>query len=132
MRYDGYLNDFSAKHPDLAFWGIASRHGENVDTVLKAVAERGLSFPILLDPGGKVAAEYMTQQTPRAFLFDAQRGLVYRGAIDNYRYPDDPERLDYLEPAINQFLSGQPVTRPETASFGCAIQSVYYNLPTAL
>jgi hypothetical protein len=54
VRYDGYLNDFLAKHPDLAFWGIASRHGENVDTVLKAVAERGLSFPILLDPGGKV------------------------------------------------------------------------------
>jgi hypothetical protein len=56
---------------------------------------------------------------------------LYRGAIDNYKYAGDPEYVPYLEPAIAQFLSGSAITRQETASFGCAIQSVYYNLPKA-
>jgi hypothetical protein len=65
-------------------------------------------------------------------LIDANRILLYRGAIDNYKYPDDPNYVAYLEAAIREFLAGQPLTRNDTASFGCAIQSVYYNLPKQL
>lgn len=132
VRYDGYLNGFQARHPDLFFTAVASRHGEGPETVGKAMAERKITFPILLDPGGKVAGKWLALQTPRAFLLDANGALVYRGAIDNYKYSDDPDRMDYLEPAIEQFMRGVPLTRPETASFGCAIQSVYYILPKAL
>jgi hypothetical protein len=132
VRYDAYLNNFQAQHPELGFVAVASRHGESPQAIAKQVAERKLTFPILLDPGGKVAAMYQAQQTPRAYLLDPGRATVYRGAIDNYKYPDDPEYLGYLEPAIDQFLRGVPVTRQETASFGCAIQSVYYVLPKAL
>jgi hypothetical protein len=57
---------------------------------------------------------------------------MYRGAIDNYKFPGDATYLAYLEPAIGQFMSGQPVRQTETASFGCAIQSVYYILPRPL
>jgi hypothetical protein len=56
---------------------------------------------------------------------------LYRGAIDNYKFPEDPEHVAYLEPAIDQFLSGVPITKQEISSYGCAIQSVYYNLPKA-
>ena len=63
---------------------------------------------------------------------DAQGALLYRGAVDNYKYSDDPEFVPYLEPAIQQFLHGQPIEKQETASYGCAIQSVYYTLPKAL
>ncbi len=132
VRYDAYLDGFQARHPELAFLAVASRHGETVAKMRSAVAERKLTFPILLDADGKVAAKWFTQQTPRAYLFDSRRALIYRGAIDNYKYSDDPERVDYLEPAIGEFLSGAAVARPETASFGCAIQSVYYILPRAL
>jgi hypothetical protein len=60
------------------------------------------------------------------------RTLLYRGAIDNFKYPGDPEYLAYLDPAVNSFLAGEPIARKETASFGCAIQSVYYILPKPL
>jgi len=40
--------------------------------------------------------------------------------------------VPHLEPAIDDFLTGRPVERNETASFGCAIQSVYYILPKSL
>jgi peroxiredoxin len=131
VRYDTYLNGFQAKHPELAFTAIASRHGKS-PRLSTQMAERKLTFPILLDTGGSVAAKWQAQQTPRAYLLDANHTIIYRGAIDNYKYSDDPEHLEYLEPAIDQFLRGVPLTRHETASFGCAIQSVYYVLPKAL
>ncbi len=131
-RYDGYLNRFEQRHPELALIVVASRNGETPEQIRKTAAERGLTFPILHDAGGKVARQWCTQQTPRAFLIDADRTLLYRGAIDNYKYPDDPVYVSYLESAVSEFLSGQPVLRSETASFGCAIQSVYYILPISL
>jgi len=62
---------------------------------------------------------------------DANRALLYRGAIDNYKFAEDPEYTAYLEPAIDQFLQGSAIARQETSSYGCAIQSVYYVLPKA-
>ena len=132
VRYDPYLNGFAEKHPELGFVAIASRHGENLESIRAAVQERNLRFPILHDQGGVVASQWFTQQTPRAFLLDAERRLLYRGAIDNFKFAPDPEYQGYLEPAITEFLQGKPVSRPETASFGCAIQSVYYILPKPL
>lgn len=131
-RYDDYLNAFDERHPELAFVAIASRRSETAEIIHKSIAERRLRFPILLDLDGYIADKWYTQQTPRAFLMDAKRTLLYRGAIDNYKYPDNPDYAPYLESAIQQFLAGIPVTRTETASFGCAIKSVYYTLPRGL
>ena len=89
-------------------------------------------FPLLHDASGAVARQWYTQQTPRAFLIDPDKNLFYRGAIDNFKYPEDSEYQAYLEPAIASFLAGEPIARKETASFGCAIQSVYYILPKPL
>jgi hypothetical protein len=100
--------------------------------IRKTMADRGLTFPLVHDPGSLVARKWFTQQTPRAFLMDAERKLVYRGAVDNYKYPGDPEHAAYLLPAIESFLNDEPLSRPETASYGCAIFSVYYILPKAL
>src|SRR5258708_7016100 len=132
IRYDGYLNSFDQRHPELALLAVASRQGETPEQIRQTSAERGITFPILYDAGSLMARQWFTQQTPRAFLIDGNRTLLYRGAIDNFKYPGDPELVEYLEPAIAQFLSGRPVARPETASFGCAIVSVYYMLPTTL
>ncbi len=131
IRYDKYFNSFEQRFPDLSLIIVSARHGESEEAVRKAADQRKLGFCIVHDPTGSVAREWFTQQTPRAFLLGPNRELLYRGAIDNYKYPEDPEYVAYLEPAIAQFLSGSPVTRQETASYGCAIQSVYYNLPKA-
>jgi len=131
-RYDQYLNSFASQHPEIGFVAIASRQDETPEEIRATIAERKLTFPILLDPGSRVAQQWYAQQTPRAFLIDAGRILLYRGAIDNFRYSDDGEYVAYLEPAISQFLAGAPVARGETPSFGCDIRSVYYSLPKML
>jgi peroxiredoxin len=132
QRYDKYFNSFEELHPDIGLVIVSSRQGEELDAVKRAAAQRNLNFRIVHDPAGKVASQWFTRQTPRAFLLDANGALLYRGAVDNYKFPDDPEYIAYLEPALEQFLKGEPITRPETASYGCAIQSVYYTLPKAL
>ena len=131
-RYDEYLSTFSQRHPELAFAAIASRQNETPDDIRKALDTRKLPFITLYDEGMAVARMLFTQQTPRAFLLDADSRLLYRGAIDNFKYPEDSEYERYLEPAIESMLAGQPVARPEVPSFGCAIQSVYYTIPRPL
>lgn len=131
IRYDKYFNSLESRYPDLSLTVVSARQGETLDSVKMAAAQRKLMFCLLHDPASAVAGEWFTQQTPRAFLMDANRALLYRGAIDNYKFAEDPEYVAYLEPAIEEFLSGSPITRRETSSYGCAIQSVYYVLPKA-
>jgi thiol-disulfide isomerase/thioredoxin len=131
IRYDKYFNSFEERYPDLSLTVVSARQGETLEAVKMAAAQRKLKFCIVHDPASSVARQWFTQQTPRAFLMDANRALFYRGAIDNYKFPEDPEYVAYLEPAVGQFLSGREITRQETASYGCAIQSVYYTLPKA-
>ena len=111
---------------------VASRSGETEEQMRAAVAERRLRFPILRDRTGEVARQYRSQQTPRCYFVCGDGSLLYRGAIDNFKVPSDNEYVAYLEPAIAQFRAGEPITRPETASFGCAIETVYYKLPKQL
>lgn len=132
VRYDKYFNSFEERHADLGLLIVSSRQGEELSAVMRAAAQRKLQFPIVHDPVGQVAGQWFTRQTPRAFLVDANRALLYRGAVDNYKYSDDPEYIPYLEPAVEQFLRGEAIGKQETASYGCAIQSVYYTLPRAL
>ncbi len=129
QRYDDTLDDFTARHRELALVVVAARQGESPGDLERTVAERGLRFPILHDAELETAHAWHVEQTPRAFLVDTERRLLYRGAIDNFKYPADPEHRPYLEAAIDDFLAGRPVARPETASFGCAVESVYYGLP---
>src|SRR5436305_11108669 len=67
IRYDGYLNSFAERHPDLALGVIASRSGETQDQIRKTMAELGIRFPIAHDGDSSVARQWSTEQTPRAF-----------------------------------------------------------------
>jgi hypothetical protein len=129
VRYDPYFNAFASTHPEVALFVVATRFMETAQDVRLAIAERGLQFPLYDGSDGAAATAYLAQQTPRVYLIDPERTLRYRGAIDNFKYPDDPEYQPYLERAIESFLAGRPIDRPETGSFGCAVKSVYYQLP---
>jgi peroxiredoxin len=131
-RYDDFLNTFTERHPELPLLAVASRQQETPDMLRRAVLERSLRFPILIDPGGAVARQWATEQTPRAFLLDGDLAIRYRGAIDNFQFPGSPDYEAYLEPAIADFLAGRAIAQPDMPSFGCAIQSVYYQLPRIL
>ncbi len=116
----------------MALIAVAARQDESLRDLRRAAAERGLRFAIVHDADRRVAHEWLVEQTPRAFLVDGGRRLRYRGAIDNFKYPNDPDHQPYLDSAIADFVAGRPIVRPETPSFGCPIESVYYDLPKPL
>lgn len=126
QRYDGWLSAFAERRPELALVVVASRQNEDAAAVARIAQERGLAFPILIDADRAVARAFRVEQTPRAFLVDDRRNLLYRGAVDNFTYPRDPGHEPYLDDAIGDFLAGRPVRRAETPSFGCPVESVYY------
>lgn len=130
-RYDAYLNELHARG-DVALAVVASRQGETAAALAAAARERGLAFPILLDADRRLAHAWQVAQTPRVFLVDGERRLRYRGAIDNFKYPGDPEREAWLDDAIAAVVAGREVPRAETASFGCPVESVYYEMPKPL
>jgi len=132
LRYDSYFNSFTQSHPQLGFVAIASRVGETSEQIRGSVRQRRLQFPILVDQGAYVARQWHSQQTPRCYLINTDRQLLYRGAVDNFRLPTEREYVAYLEPAIKSFVAGEPISKAEAASFGCAIESVYYELPKHL
>ena len=128
-RYDVYLNRLSQRDPGVGLLAVASRQEETMQVLRHAVVERGLQFLLLHDAERTVAHTWLVEQTPRVFLIDSQCRLIYRGAIDNFKYPQAPEYVPYLDAAIQAFLTGQAAPRADTPSFGCPIESVYYTLP---
>lgn len=128
QRYDAWLSSFGSCYPDLGLAVVASRQNEDGASIRQVVAERGLTFPILIDADRTVARAFRVEQTPRVFLVDAAGRLIYRGAIDNFKYPRDAAYEGYFEAAAADFSAGRPVGRSETPSYGCPIESVYYGL----
>ena len=116
----------------LGFVAIASRYGEKLLQIQEATKGRRLFFPIVLDESGETARQWFAQQTPRCYMVTADARLAYRGAIDNFKSPTDKDYVAYLEPAIASFLAGESIARPETASFGCSVETTYYHLPRQL
>jgi peroxiredoxin len=122
-HYDGYLNGFTVRRPEIGIVAVASRQRETASQLRTNAMRRRLTFPILHDPTGKVAQRWFALQTPLVFLLDPNHVLLYRGAIDNRNYPRGPKKGSYLDTAIDEFLAARPVTRHEIANFGCAIES---------
>ena len=132
VRYDAYLNDFENRNPGIALLVVAAREHESRAQLLAALSERALQLPLLHDADRALAHQWFVRQTPTAFLIDANLQVIYRGAIDNFKYPQDPDYEPYLDAAIEALLGGSSPARPETATFGCPIESVYYRLPKPL
>jgi peroxiredoxin len=83
------------------------------------------STAILLDPDGTVGKMYGAKTTPHLFIVNPEGKLVYRGAIDD-RPSTDPEEVkgavNYVQKALDEAMSGSPVTTPETDSYGCSVK----------
>src|SRR6185437_5307996 len=73
--------DYNAK--GIAVIGINSNVAEDAAAVKARAAEHKLSFPILKDPGNKIADRLGAAVTPEAYFIDANNKLLYHGRIDN-------------------------------------------------
>ncbi len=86
-----------------------------------------IEFPLLKDPGNKVADLLGAQRTPEVTVLDADRKIRYQGRIDD-KYTYGKERpaaeQNYLTDALDQLLAGKDVSTPHAEAVGCHIGRV--------
>ncbi len=100
-----------------------SHPGDNAEAMEREIADRGYTFPYLIDEDQTVAKSYRAACTPDFYVFDAARKLVYRGQLDGSRPSNDiPVTGDDLRAALDAVLSGSPVSEDQTPSIGCNIK----------
>jgi peroxiredoxin len=80
---------------------------------------------VLLDPNGNLGRLYGARTTPHMFIIDSQGILRYVGAIDDKptaNKADAKTANNYVRPAINSLMSGQPVKSATTQPYGCSVK----------
>ena len=112
----------------VAIYAINSNDAENYpgDSPEKMKQEAdtwGYTFPYLFDEDQSVAKAYRAACTPDMFVFDADRRLVYRGQLDDSR-PSNNAPVDGrdVRAALENVLSGEPVSAQQVPSIGCNIK----------
>ena len=118
-RMEKLAADYSAK--GIAVIGINSNAVEDAAAVKAHATEKGLTFPILKDPGNKIADKLGATRTPEAYFIDASNKLLYHGRIDSSQNPATIESND-LRMALDAALAGKPIEKTESKAFGCSIK----------
>jgi peroxiredoxin len=125
-----YLPTTIELHQDYAgkgvqFLAINSSRQDSFIAVSAHAQERNVPFPVLKDFDQAVADGFGAQRTCEVFLLDAHRMIRYHGRIDdqygNGVRRNQPTRRD-LKHALDELLTGQPITTPHTEVSGCLIE----------
>lgn len=104
--------------------GVDANRQDSLAELAAYGRRHGVSFPLLKDPRGAVAARFGAERTPEAFVLDRERAVRYRGRIDDQYgvgFARKEPTQNYLREALDRVLAGEEVETPETAAVGCVI-----------
>jgi hypothetical protein len=104
--------------------GINSNQQDTLQELAVYANKFEIKFPLLKDPGAKVAEQFGATRTPEAFVLDERRIVRYRGRIDN-QYDvgaarNKPTKTELVD-AIEALLSSSTIETAETEPVGCLI-----------
>ena len=80
---------------------------------------------LVLDPDGKAGRSYGAKNTPHMFVINPEGKVIYEGAIDNKATPnpnDISSSTNYVKVALDESMSGKPVSNANTRPYGCSIK----------
>ncbi|UCD37324.1 MAG: thioredoxin family protein [Fidelibacterota bacterium] len=96
--------------------------GDSYDDMQSRAKKMGYTFYYTLDKQSELARAFGATRTPHVFVFDADRKLVYRGAIDDNAKRPDKVEARYLADALDACLAGKDVKTASTKALGCTIK----------
>ena len=120
-RMEKLAADYKAKGVNVI--GINSNVTEPIAAVKAHAADKHFTFTVLKDDGNKIADRLGATRTPEAYVIDANGKLVYHGRIDNSQNTANITAND-LRDAVDELLSGKPISKTGGAAFGCSIKRV--------
>lgn len=136
VAYQAQLNSIAEKYATaehdgktvhVQFVGINSNKAEDYKMIAKYNQKASIPYPVLKDPGNKVADAYAAKTTPHMYIIDQQGVLRYQGGIEKAPARlKDVSKMDqqYLEPALKALIAGTEPTHTDTTPKGCSIKRV--------
>lgn len=115
------------KNRGVAFIGINSNSAktypdDDFNHMVMRMEENKFPWKYLYDQSQEAALKYGALRTPHFYVFDIRRRLIYTGrGVDN---PKDTSRMtsNDLDRALNEYLSGKPVSITKTNPIGCNVK----------
>lgn len=99
-----------------------------LEAARKHKSEYEITWPIVLDPGNRLARRVSAKVTPEAIVIDAKGEVLYRGRIDDRHQTYGRKRpeptVNDLRDTLRAISQGKPVPTPETKPVGCVIRYV--------
>lgn len=95
--------------------------GESLEKMSQRAGKADFEFDYLKDETQAVAKSYGVRTTPTFFVLDAERKVVYLGALDDNAKSADAVEHRYLNDAIAAALIDQKPDVAESRSTGCVI-----------
>jgi peroxiredoxin len=100
-------------------------HYEPAEWMRLMQEKKSASTTVLLDSEGTVGRAYGAKTTPHMFVVSPEGTLLYRGAIDDKPSTDPADvktARNYVQAALDDAMSGQAVSTPQTESYGCSVK----------
>ena len=94
---------------------------DSFEAMVEHAREAAYAFDYLHDESQAVARVLGSERTPEAFVFDADRALVYHGAVDDNRDQADVT-THYLRDGIEAALAGEAPPVADTPPVGCTVK----------
>jgi peroxiredoxin len=122
--YNDRMRDMAAAYAKkgVLFVGINSNNTESVEETAAHAKQHAFGFPVLKDPGNKVADLYDARRTPEVYVIGKDGKLLYHGRIDDNSNDASKVTSPDLKNALDALLAGQTVSKAETKAFGCTIK----------
>jgi peroxiredoxin len=128
LAWEGRMDRLAREYADrgVRFVAVNSNDAEaypadSFDAMVEHAREAGYSFDYLYDESQEVARALGSERTPEAFVFDADRRLVYHGAVDDNREEADVT-TSYLRDALEAALAGETPPVADTPPVGCTVK----------
>jgi peroxiredoxin len=128
QAWEGRMSDLQRAYAGQGFRLVAvssndaARYPEDsFDAMRERARAQDFAFDYLYDESQALARTLGSQRTPEVFLFDADRRLVYHGAIDDNR-DETAVESQYLRDAIDATLERRDPPVAETPAVGCTVK----------
>ena len=101
----------------------ARRDGDDsIDKMKEHARKMGYKYPYLIDRNSKIANSFGAKTTPHIFLFNKNKKLIYKGAIDDNYKSIKNVKEKYLINAITQLNNNEEIKINTTKAIGCSIK----------
>jgi len=98
---------------------------DSFEEMKSRAAEKGYTFPYLVDGTSDIARAYGATKTPHVYVLKkdgSSMKVAYIGAIDNNHKDAAAANKHYVQNAVNALLNGKAVGLKETRAIGCSIK----------